>query len=117
MRVEPAEEDDMPKIVVLYPPPKDVAEFERAYVQDHSPMVSPKSFPGIRKFVASRVVGAPGGGSPAYHRIAELHFPSMDVLGDAAASKGAQDAVAHAVSISTGGAPVFLIADEEVKTF
>jgi uncharacterized protein (TIGR02118 family) len=106
----------MPKIVVLYPQPRDVAEFERAYVEDHTPMVAP-SFKGIQKFVASKVVGAPGGGTPAFHRIAELHFPSMSVLEAAASSKGAEAAVAHAVSISTGGSPVFLIAEEEVTTF
>ena len=105
----------MAKIVVLYPKPKDLAEFERAYVHDHTPMV-PK-FKGIKKFVASKVVGAPGGGTPAYHRIAELHFPSMEVLNSAASSKDAQDTVAHAVSISTGGAPVFLVCEEEVTNF
>ena len=106
----------MPKIVVLYPQPRDLAEFERAYVEDHTPMVAP-SFKGIQKFVASKVVGAPGGGTPAYHRIAELHFPSMSVLEAAASSKGAEEAVKHATSISSGGAPVFLIAEEEVTTF
>jgi hypothetical protein len=41
----------------------------------------------------------------------------MSVLEAAASSKGAEAAVAHAVSISTGGSPVFLIAEEEVTTF
>jgi uncharacterized protein (TIGR02118 family) len=103
------------KIVVLYPPPTDVEAFEKVYNEDHFPMV-PK-FKGIQKFVATRVVGAPGGGTPAFHRIAELHFPSMEVLNAAAASKAAQDAVAHAVSISSGGSPVFLVCEEETTTF
>ncbi|MBA2565511.1 MAG: EthD family reductase [Gemmatimonadetes bacterium] len=103
------------KIVVLYPRPSDVDVFEKAYTQDHVPLV-PK-FKGITKFIQSKVIGAPGGGTPAFHRIAELHFPSMDTLNEAAASAGAQEAVAHAVSISTGGAPVFLVCEEETRTF
>ncbi len=41
----------------------------------------------------------------------------MDTLNEAAASASAQEAVAHAVSISTGGAPVFLVCEEETRTF
>jgi hypothetical protein len=35
------------KIVVLYPPPRDVSAFERAYVHDHAPMVTPQNFNGL----------------------------------------------------------------------
>jgi hypothetical protein len=45
------------KIVVLYPAPRDVATFERAYTQDHAPMVTPNNFKGMTKFVASKIVG------------------------------------------------------------
>ncbi len=95
------------KLVVLYPSPRDVKAFERAYTQDHAPMVTPQTFKGIKRFVASKVVGTPDGSAPPFYRIAELHFPSTP----------AQKAVAHAVSISTGGKPVFLVAEEEAKTF
>jgi uncharacterized protein (TIGR02118 family) len=105
------------KLVVLYPSPRDVKTFERAYTQEHAPMVTPQTFKGIKKFVASRVVGTPDGSAPPFYRIAELHFPSMEALQAAAASAPAQKAVAHAVSISTGGNPVFLVAEEETKTF
>src|SRR5205085_5393726 len=105
------------KLVVLYPSPRDVKAFERAYTQDHAPMVTPQTFKGIKRFVASKVVGTPDGSAPPFYRIAELHFPSMEVLQAAAASALAQKAVAHAVSISTGGKPVFLVAEEEAKTF
>ncbi len=52
-------------------------------------------------------------GSAAYHRIAEIHFPSMDVLQACADSKGGQDVLAHAAKISNGGPPVVLTAEEE----
>ena len=105
------------KVLVLYPTPKDVQAFDRAYTQDHAPMVTPKMFKGLTTFVASKVLGTPDGSPPPYHRIAELHFPSMDALKAAAASPSAQQVIAHAVSISTGGVPVFLVAEVETTNF
>ena len=105
------------KLIVLYPAPRDVAAFERAYTQDHAPLVTPQNFGGIKKFVASKVVGTADGSPAPFYRIAELHFPSMEALQAAAASPSAQKAVAHAVSISTGGKPIILVAEEDTKTF
>ena len=105
------------KVVVLYPTPRDVNEFERAYTQDHAPMVNTKTFPGMTKFVASKILGTPDGTPPPFARIAELHFPSMATLQAAATSGPAQEAIAHAVSISTGGKPIFLVAEEETRGF
>ena len=105
------------KVIVLYPTPRHVNVFEREYVQAHVPMVTPATFNGIVKFVASKVVGTPDGSPAPFHRVAELHFPSMEVLQAAAASASGQKAVAHAVAISTGGTPLFLVAEEETRTF
>lgn len=105
------------KVIVLYPAPRDVSAFERAYTQDHAPMVNAENFKGIQKFVASRVVGTPAGGAPPFHRIAELHFSSISALQAAVASPSAQKVVAHAISISSGGAPVVLVAEEETRTY
>ncbi len=105
------------KVVVLYPAPRDVDTFERAYTQEHAPMVTAQNFNGITRFVASRVIGTPDGSPAPFYRIAELHFPSMQALQAAAASASAQQVVAHAVSISNGGMPVFLVAEEETKNF
>jgi uncharacterized protein (TIGR02118 family) len=105
------------KIVVIYPTPKDVSAFERAYAQEHAPMVTPQNFKGLKKFVASKVVGTPDGTPAPFSRVAELHFPSLDALRAAAGSPSAQKVVAHAVSISTGGKPIVLVAEEDAKTF
>lgn len=105
------------KLIVIYPSPRDVSTFERAYTQDHAPMVTAQNFEGIKKFIASKVVGTADGSAAPFYRIAELHFASIEALQTAAASPSAQKAVAHAVSISSGGKPVFLIAEEEAKTF
>lgn len=105
------------KVIVLYPSPSDVTAFERAYIQDHMPMVTAQNFRGIQKFVASRVVGTPDGSASPFYRLAELHFPSMAALQEAASSTSAQKVVAHAISISNGGKPLFLVAEEEAKIF
>ena len=68
--------------------------------------------PGLKKFVASRVLGAPAGTTP-YQRVVELYFESLDSLQAAMASAGGQATVAHAIDISTGGPPVVLIAEDD----
>ena len=105
------------KLIVVYPSPRDVGAFERAYTQDHAPMVTPQNFKGIKKFIASKVVGTADGSAAPFYRIAELHFASMEALQAAAASPSAQKAVAHAISISSGGKPIFLVAEEDTRNF
>jgi len=105
------------KLVVLYPYPQDVDAFERAYTDEHVPMVNKDTMKGITKFVATKIVGTADGSAPPFYRMAELHFPSLEALQECASSASAQEAVAHAVSISSGGKPLFLVAEEETTTF
>lgn len=103
--------------MVMYPQPKDMAAFERDYSTEHIPMAAPIfQAAGASKVVLSKMTGAPSG-TPAYHRVAEIHFPSLASLQACAASKGGQDALAHANKISNGGAPTVMIAEEETVTF
>jgi uncharacterized protein (TIGR02118 family) len=104
------------KLVVIYPYPTDVDGFEKAYVDEHVPLAKEK-IRGMTKFVLTRVVGTPDGQKPPFYRIAELYFPSVEALRQSASSVGTQEAAAHAISISTGGAPIFLVAEEETTTF
>src|SRR6201993_4998920 len=103
------------KLVVIYPRPKDVEAFEAVYNQDHVPMAVAK-LAGKTRIVATRVLGSPAG-EPPFHRIAEVYFPSMEALEQCAASEGGKQTIGNAVSISSGGAPVFLIAEEETFVF
>lgn len=105
------------KLVVLYPYPKDVNAFDQVYTEEHVPMVNENKLKGIKKFIQTKVVGTADGSAPPFYRIAELHFASLEALQECAASEGAQAAVAHAVSISTGGKPLFLVAEEVTTTF
>ena len=103
------------KLVVIYPRPDDIEAFETVYNRDHVPMAV-KKLAGKTKIVASKIVGSPQG-TPHFHRIAEIHFPSMEALQACAASEGGKQTIANAVAISSGGAPIFLVAEEEVFVF
>ena len=105
------------KLIVIYPMPKDMAAFERAYSAEHIPMAAPIfKAAGATKVVLTKIAGA-AAGTPAFHRIAEIHFPSAEALQACAASQAVRDAVAHAHMISNGGPPIVLIGEEEVVTF
>jgi uncharacterized protein (TIGR02118 family) len=103
------------KLIVMYPPPKDVASFERIYSEEHVPMAV-KKLAGKTKIVATKVQGSPQG-KGAFYRIAEVHFPSLEALQACAASAGCKETLAHAAKISSGGPPVVLIAEEQTFTF
>jgi uncharacterized protein (TIGR02118 family) len=102
------------KLIVMYPTPTDVIAFERRYEHEHVPMAVEKLAGKIR-FDANLVTAAPGKEQAPYHRIAEVYFPSMQALENCLSSPGGQETAAHAVEISSGGDPLFLIA--EVETF
>lgn len=103
------------KFIVIYPRPKDIDAFEKVYQKEHVPMAV-KNLVGKTKFVATKVLDSPQG-TPPFYRIAEIHFPSMDALQACAASEGTKATLAHAVTISTGGSPIFLVAEEETFNF
>ncbi len=103
------------KLMVMYPPPTDVQTFERLYQEEHVPMAV-KKLEGKTRIVATKVQGSPQG-KPAFYRIAEVHFPSLEALQACAASAGGKETLAHAAKISTGGPPVVLIAEEQIFTF
>jgi uncharacterized protein (TIGR02118 family) len=105
------------KLIVIYPTPANRDAFENAYSTEHLPMAAPIfEAAGATKVVLTLISGAPGG-TPQFHRMAEIHFPSMQALNACAASQGGRDALADAARISNGGAPIVLIATEDVVTF
>ena len=103
------------KLLVMYPPPKDVKAYEKLYADEHVPMAVAK-LAGKTKMVATKVNASPQG-APAFHRIVEVHFPSMEALQACAASTGGKETLAHAAKISSGGPPVIMIAEEQTFTF
>ena len=106
------------KLVVLYPYPRDQEAFERAYTTEHIPLVArlARKLGRCTKAVYTQVLMSPQGASP-FCRIAELHYPSLEALQADFSTPEAQALNAHAASISTGGAGIVLICDEETVTF
>lgn len=104
------------KFMVIYPQPQDVAAFEKLYQDEHVPMAVEKLI-GKTKLVATKITASPDGGTPPFYRIAEVYFPSLEILQACAQSAGGQETLAHAVKISSGGSPIFLIAEEQTFIF
>lgn len=69
---------------------------------------------GKTKILASRVLGS-SQGDPAFHLIAEVHFPTMEALEACTASEGGKQTLGNAVAISSGGTPMFLVAEEDTS--
>jgi uncharacterized protein (TIGR02118 family) len=103
------------KLIVIYPVPKDIDAFEKVYQEEHIPMAIEK-LAGKTRLVATKAIASPQG-TPAFHRIAEIHFPSMDALQACRNSPGGKETAAHAVKISTGGPPIIFIAEEQSLSF
>jgi uncharacterized protein (TIGR02118 family) len=103
------------KLIVAYPQPADIDAFEKVYLREHVPLAVSK-LQGKTKIVTAKVLASPQG-KPPFHRVVEVHFPSMEVLQECAASAGGKEALAHAVKISSGGPPAIMVAEEETFTF
>ncbi len=100
------------RLTVMYPTPTDVEAFDKAYAEEHLPLVAQK-MTGHTKFVTTRVLAAVGEERPLFYRIAEFYYPSEAELEEALVSEGAPETAAHAASISTGGMPVIFVSEEE----
>jgi len=103
------------KLMVIYPTPTDIDAFEKVYKEEHVPMAVEK-LAGKTKLIATKVLASPQGVAP-YYRIAEIFFPSLELLQTCAESEGGKETVAHAVKISSGGTPIFLVAEAETFAF
>jgi uncharacterized protein (TIGR02118 family) len=104
------------KLIVIYPAPKDVDAFERAYAGEHIPLAAPAfKAAGATRAVLTKISEGTGAKAP-FHRIAEIHFPSSQVLSACLASQAGRDVLSHARHISHGGPPSVMTAEEEVVT-
>jgi uncharacterized protein (TIGR02118 family) len=103
------------KLVVIYPRPLDESAFESEYQNVHLPMVE-KKLKGVNRLVATKILSSPQGETRSY-RMAELHFSSIEALNECLNSEGAKAVMEHATSISTGGRPILMIAEEETRVY
>jgi len=99
-------------LLILYPIPKDTKAFDRAYRDEHLPYAGPRLKNAGALGVETRRVAGPSFAPPPYHLMSDISFPNLDALKTCAASKGGQEALAHAASISSGGAPMLIVTDD-----
>ena len=105
------------KLIVIYPSPRDVGTFERAYTQEHGPMVTPQNFKGLHEI---RRVQNRGNSRREPGALLQGRGASLPVDGGLASSRGFSVGTKSrrpAISISTGGKPIVLVAEEDAKIF
>ncbi len=95
------------KLVVLYPMPTDTAEFDRAYNDEHIPLMQDK-MKGMKAAVTKIEAPAP------FYLMAEIWAPSIDAIKAFLGSPDGQEVAGHAARISTGGPFVALFTEEDV---
>lgn len=92
-------------LLILYPQPIDAAAFAKAYRDEHLPYAGPR-LTGATAVASRKIVGPAE--TPPFHFVSDVSFPDIETLQRCAKSAGGQEALAHAASISTGGAPMVL---------
>jgi len=98
-------------LLILYPTPKDAKAFDRAYREEHLPYAAPR-LKGALGVATKRVVG-PAFAPPPYHLMSDVSFPDLEAVKACATSTGGKEALQHAASISSGGAPIVMVVTEE----
>jgi uncharacterized protein (TIGR02118 family) len=94
------------KLTLLYGHPKDPAAFEQYYAGTHLPIAA--KIQGAERAEFSKVIGTPDGSTPAFYRIAEFWFGSLDQMQSVMASPEAKSAVADLPNFATGGVTVLI---------
>jgi uncharacterized protein (TIGR02118 family) len=97
----------MKKLVVAYKKPKDAAEFERLYQEEHVPLAL--AIPYVSRIGLGKVAGMADGSPAPYHRIAEFTFQDEATLNKALATDEGQKAARHAAEIATGGVDMIVV--------
>ncbi len=98
------------KLVVLYPTPTDTAAFDKAYAEEHIPLMQAK-MKGMKATVTS-IKGSAAGPAP-YYLMAEVWAPTIADLQGFLGTPDGQEVAGNAFAISTGGAPTVLFTEEE----
>ncbi|KXI28305.1 EthD family reductase [Paraglaciecola hydrolytica] len=100
------------KLMVLYPQPKDLVQFEKDY-QEHIALFHQQT--GIpsdaRPYSVTKFFPTPLGASPFYQMFS-MPFPSLEALQQTMSSPAMQIIAADAVRISSGVAPAVLMGSE-----
>ncbi|RDB07711.1 EthD family reductase [Runella aurantiaca] len=102
----------MLKLLVLYPQPTDVQQFEADYKKHLELFHEKAGIPThVKTYTITKMLPTPEG-LPAFYQQFSLPFESLEAL-QMAVSTWLQEVGADAIRISTGGAPVVLIGNED----
>ena len=100
------------KLMVLYPFPTDVEQFEKDYREHinffHNKMNIPTD---AHPYTVTKIQTDPENQAP-YYQIFTMPFPSSEALQKAMSSPEMQEVAADATRISSGGAPVILVGSD-----
>jgi uncharacterized protein (TIGR02118 family) len=102
----------MLKLIVLYPQPTDVQQFEADYVKHLALLHEKAGIPAeIKPYTITKMLPTPEG-VPPFYQMFSMPFESPEALQATMASPGMQEVGADAARISTGGSPIILIGHE-----
>jgi len=101
----------MARLVVLYKTPKDVAAFDKHYVETHIPLA--KKIPGLRKYEVSRGPVATPAGPSGLHLVAILHFDDVAAIEKGLSSAEGGAAAADVPKFASGGADLLIFDSRE----
>ncbi|MGN6252931.1 MAG: EthD family reductase [Marmoricola sp.] len=85
----------MHRFTVQYAVPQDPAAFDRAYTEEHVPLV--RDLPGLAAFTLSHP--EPAGGEKSVYLVAQLDFPDAAAMQEALRSDAMAAAGRHAASL------------------
>jgi len=100
-------------LMVFYPQPLDVPQFDQDY-REHLQLLHQKTNIPLehKPYTVTRFLPV-GPDKPTFYQMFSLPFPSLEALQQALMSPQMQDVAADATRISTGGAPVVLVGAAE----
>jgi len=104
---------NMLQLIVLYPQPADVQQFEIAYAEHLAFLHEKTGIPTtVKPYAVTKFFSTPEG-TPPYYQMFTMPFESFESLQEAMSSTGMQEVAADANRISTGGAPIILIGGQQ----
>lgn len=96
-------------LIVLYPQPADVQQFEADYAKHVALLHEKTGIPTtVKPYSVTKFLPSPEG-MPPFFQMFTMPFESPEALQTAMSSAGMQEVAADANRISTGGAPTILI--------
>ncbi len=88
----------------------ETGEFVRYWIEVHAPLEA--KWPGLKRYVISPAIGAPGGGEPEYDGVAELWFEDEQAMNKALASPERQ--VSREDFLKFVGGATMMVTEEHV---